>query len=139
MQLVHDQDVPFRIAYEDDALLVVDKPAGVVVHPAPGRTDGTLVHGLLAEGIAGGDDADRPGHRAPARPRHVGPAGGRPKSEQVHAALGRSMRGPRDHARVRRARARPARRRAPAASRRPSAATAARGGWPSTARRRGRP
>jgi 23S rRNA pseudouridine1911/1915/1917 synthase len=54
------EDVPIRIAYEDDHLLVVDKPAGVVVHPAPGHRTGTLVHGLLAHDVAGGED-DRPG------------------------------------------------------------------------------
>ncbi len=91
VELVHDDEVPFRIAYEDDALLVVDKPAGVVVHPAPGRTDGTLVHGLLAEGIAGGEDADRPGivHRLD---RDTSGLLVVAKSEQVHAALGRAMR-----------------------------------------------
>jgi 23S rRNA pseudouridine1911/1915/1917 synthase len=50
-----------RIAYEDEYLLVVDKPAGVVVHPAPGHEGGTLVHGLLAHGAEGGEEADRPG------------------------------------------------------------------------------
>jgi len=49
-----------RIEYEDEHLVVVDKPAGLVVHPAPGHRTGTLVHGLLAHDIAGGD-ADRPG------------------------------------------------------------------------------
>jgi 23S rRNA pseudouridine1911/1915/1917 synthase len=49
-----------RIAYEDEHLVVVDKPAGLVVHPAPGHASGTLVHGLLAHDVAGGD-ADRPG------------------------------------------------------------------------------
>jgi 23S rRNA pseudouridine1911/1915/1917 synthase len=49
-----------RIAYEDEHLVVVDKPAGLVVHPAPGHTTGTLVHGLLDRDIAGGDE-DRPG------------------------------------------------------------------------------
>jgi len=54
------EDVPLRIAYEDEHLLVVDKPAGVVVHPAPGHASGTLVHGLA--GLLGGGDApDRPG------------------------------------------------------------------------------
>jgi 23S rRNA pseudouridine1911/1915/1917 synthase len=48
------------IAYEDEHLLVVDKPAGVVVHPAPGHGSGTLVHGLLAYDVAGGDE-ERPG------------------------------------------------------------------------------
>jgi 23S rRNA pseudouridine1911/1915/1917 synthase len=54
------EEMPLRIAYEDDHLLVVDKPAGVVVHPAPGHATGTLVHGLLAHDAAGGDE-DRPG------------------------------------------------------------------------------
>jgi 23S rRNA pseudouridine1911/1915/1917 synthase len=49
-----------RIAYEDEYLVVVDKPAGLVVHPAPGHGSGTLVHGLLEHDVAGGD-ADRPG------------------------------------------------------------------------------
>ena len=49
-----------RIAYEDEHLVVVDKPAGLVVHPAPGHASGTLVHGLLEHAVAGGD-ADRPG------------------------------------------------------------------------------
>jgi 23S rRNA pseudouridine1911/1915/1917 synthase len=48
------------IAYDDEHLLVVDKPPGLVVHPTPGRTRGTLVHGLLALGSAGGE-AGRPG------------------------------------------------------------------------------
>ena len=54
------EDVPLRIAYEDEHLLVVDKPAGVVVHPAPGTRHGTLVHGLLGQ-AGGGDDPERPG------------------------------------------------------------------------------
>jgi 23S rRNA-/tRNA-specific pseudouridylate synthase/adenine/guanine phosphoribosyltransferase-like PRPP-binding protein len=54
------EDVPFTVVYQDDWLLVVDKPAGVVVHPAPGHEHGTLVHGLLQRGIAGGHEL-RPG------------------------------------------------------------------------------
>lgn len=50
--------VPFTIVYEDSDLLVVDKPAGLVVHPAPGNPSGTLSQAL--EGNAGGD-ALRPG------------------------------------------------------------------------------
>jgi 23S rRNA pseudouridine1911/1915/1917 synthase len=42
------QSVPFAVVYEDDHLLVIDKPAGVVVHPGAGNPDGTLVNGLLA-------------------------------------------------------------------------------------------
>jgi 23S rRNA pseudouridine1911/1915/1917 synthase len=50
-----------RVAYEDEHLLVVDKPAGLVVHPAPGHATGTLVHGLLALEPEGGEEPDRPG------------------------------------------------------------------------------
>ncbi len=42
------QPMPLDILYEDEALLVLDKPAGLVVHPAPGNQDGTLVNALLA-------------------------------------------------------------------------------------------
>jgi 23S rRNA pseudouridine1911/1915/1917 synthase len=45
-----DAAVPFVVLYEDDHLIVVDKPGGVVVHPARGHAHGTLVHGLLARG-----------------------------------------------------------------------------------------
>ena len=41
------QDIPLRIVFEDQHLLVVDKPAGLVVHPAAGNRDGTLVNALL--------------------------------------------------------------------------------------------
>ena len=41
------QDIPLKIAFEDEHLLVVDKPAGLVVHPAAGNLDGTLVNALL--------------------------------------------------------------------------------------------
>jgi 23S rRNA pseudouridine1911/1915/1917 synthase len=54
------EEMDLRIAYEDEHLVVVDKPAGLVVHPAPGHASGTLVHGLLAHDVAGGD-AERPG------------------------------------------------------------------------------
>ena len=54
------EEVPLRIAYEDDDVLVIDKPAGVVVHPSPGHASGTLVHGLVGL-AAGGEDEERPG------------------------------------------------------------------------------
>ncbi|NLO62696.1 MAG: RluA family pseudouridine synthase [Clostridiaceae bacterium] len=41
------EDIPLRILYEDDDLLVVDKPQGMVVHPAPGHYSGTLVNALM--------------------------------------------------------------------------------------------
>jgi len=44
---IEPEDVPFDVVYEDDYLLVINKPAGLVVHPAPGHWRGTLVHGLL--------------------------------------------------------------------------------------------
>ena len=49
------------VPYEDEHLLVVDKPAGLVVHPAPGHARGTLVHGLLAYDVEGGEEPERPG------------------------------------------------------------------------------
>ena len=55
------EELDLRIAYEDEHLLVVDKPAGVVVHPSAGHRSGTLVHGLLAHAISGGGEAERPG------------------------------------------------------------------------------
>jgi 23S rRNA pseudouridine1911/1915/1917 synthase len=54
------EDVGLRIAYEDEHLMVVDKPAGVVAHPSAGHLTGTLVHGVLEHGAAGGDE-ERPG------------------------------------------------------------------------------
>ncbi len=50
----------FTIAYEDEHLFVIDKPAGVVVHPGPGHEQGTLVQALAGR-VAGGDDPLRPG------------------------------------------------------------------------------
>lgn len=41
------QDIALQVVYEDDALIVIDKPAGMVVHPAAGNPDGTLVNALL--------------------------------------------------------------------------------------------
>lgn len=55
-----DTPADFRVAYEDAHLLVVDKPAGVVVHPARGHATGTLVQALAGR-AGGGDDAERPG------------------------------------------------------------------------------
>ena len=48
LELRPEEDVPFEVIYEDAAMIVVNKPAGVVVHPAPGNQHGTLVNGLLA-------------------------------------------------------------------------------------------
>jgi len=55
--------IPLTILYEDDDLLVIDKPAGLTVHPAPGHPDHTLVNALLAHlpDLPAGDDPTRPG------------------------------------------------------------------------------
>ncbi|HEY3069246.1 MAG TPA: RluA family pseudouridine synthase [Gaiellaceae bacterium] len=55
------EQLDLRVAYEDEHLLVVDKPAGLVVHPSAGHGSGTLVHGLLGHAIAGGAEPQRPG------------------------------------------------------------------------------
>ncbi|CAB4925507.1 unannotated protein [freshwater metagenome] len=55
-----ERPAAFRVAYEDDRLLVVDKPPGVVVHPARGHATGTLVQALAGR-AAGGEDEERPG------------------------------------------------------------------------------
>ena len=55
------EPLDLRVAFQDEHLLVVDKPPGVVVHPSAGHRRGTLVHGLLARAIAGGADPERPG------------------------------------------------------------------------------
>lgn len=55
----HEPAVPFAVVHEDDAVIVVDKPAGLVVHPAAGHNTGTLSQALA--GRASGGDPDRPG------------------------------------------------------------------------------
>ncbi len=58
------QAIPFPILHEDSDLIVLDKPAGLVVHPAPGNLDGTLVNALLAhcgDSLTGIGDERRPG------------------------------------------------------------------------------
>ncbi len=58
------QAIPLDIRFEDAHLIVIDKPAGMVVHPAPGNSDGTLVNALLAhcgDSLAGIGGVRRPG------------------------------------------------------------------------------
>jgi 23S rRNA pseudouridine1911/1915/1917 synthase len=57
------QDIPLAVLYEDADILVLDKPAGLVVHPAPGHADGTLVNALLhhCDDLAGIGGEHRPG------------------------------------------------------------------------------
>lgn len=58
------EEMPLDIVYEDDELIVVNKPAGMVVHPAPGSPSGTLVNGLMAHcgaSLSGVGGVARPG------------------------------------------------------------------------------
>ena len=58
------QDIRLSVVYEDEEVIVVDKPAGMVVHPAPGNPDGTLVNALLAhcgQSLRGIGGVRRPG------------------------------------------------------------------------------
>ena len=58
------QDIPLDVVYEDDDLIVVNKPRGLVVHPAPGHPDGTLVNALLfhcGDSLSGVGGERRPG------------------------------------------------------------------------------
>jgi 23S rRNA pseudouridine1911/1915/1917 synthase len=62
MRELTPHDIPLDIVHEDEHLLVIDKPAGLVVHPAPGHWDDTLVNALVARGTAlGGGTEGRPG------------------------------------------------------------------------------
>ena len=58
------QDIPLDVVYEDDDVIVVNKPSGLVVHPAPGHPDGTLVNALLyhcGDSLSGVGGERRPG------------------------------------------------------------------------------
>ena len=58
------ENIPLDILYEDDDLIVINKPAGLVVHPAPGNPEGTLVNALLShcgESLSGINGVRRPG------------------------------------------------------------------------------
>jgi 23S rRNA pseudouridine1911/1915/1917 synthase len=57
------ENIPLDILYEDDSLLIINKPAGLVVHPAPGHQDGTLVNAILAHcpNLPGIGGIQRPG------------------------------------------------------------------------------
>jgi 23S rRNA pseudouridine1911/1915/1917 synthase len=58
------EDIPLEIVYEDDDLIVVNKPAGMVVHPAPGSPNGTLVNALMfhcGDSLSGVGGEKRPG------------------------------------------------------------------------------
>jgi 23S rRNA pseudouridine1911/1915/1917 synthase len=85
------EELDLLIAYEDEHLLVVDKPAGLVVHPSAGHSSGTLVHGLLGHAVAGGEEAERPGivHRLD---RDTSGLLVVARSDEAHRRLQRSLR-----------------------------------------------
>lgn len=60
---IHAEDLPLTLVYEDEHIVVVNKPAGMVVHPAPGHRSGTLLNALLwhVPGLAGVGGRLRPG------------------------------------------------------------------------------
>ena len=68
------QPIALQIVHEDDAIIVIDKPAGLVVHPGAGNPDGTLPTPCCTRAGARRRAARR--HRAPARQGHERPAGG---------------------------------------------------------------
>ncbi|CAN5253206.1 RluA family pseudouridine synthase [soil metagenome] len=80
------EPVSVSVPYEDEHLLVLDKPAGLVVHPGAGRRAGTLAGQLLTLGAAGGPDPERPGivHRLD---RDTSGLLVVARSEETHAAL----------------------------------------------------
>lgn len=82
---VEEAQVPFTVSYEDLHLMVVDKPAGVVVHPGAGRAHGTLSQALAGR-AAGGPDRERAGivHRLD---RDTSGLLVVAKSDEAHAAL----------------------------------------------------
>jgi 23S rRNA pseudouridine1911/1915/1917 synthase len=85
------QAVPMVVRYEDEHLIVVDKPAGVVTHPSRGHESGTLVHGLLDRDVRGGGDPTRPGivHRLD---RDTSGLLVVARTERAHRRLGRLLR-----------------------------------------------
>jgi 23S rRNA pseudouridine1911/1915/1917 synthase len=87
------QAIPLDIRFEDAHLIVIDKPAGLVVHPAPGNPDGTLVNALIAhcgESLAGIGGVRRPGivHRLD---KHTSGLIVVAKTELAHRALSRDF------------------------------------------------
>ena len=99
------EDLPLDVVFEDEHLLVVDKPAGLVVHPAPGHAEGTLVNALIAplrreplgrsagsgaRALSIGSTRTRPAFWS--SPRPTPPIRASPTSSPTTAAAVRSMR-----------------------------------------------
>ncbi len=87
------EDIPLDIVYEDDALIVIDKPPGLVVHPAAGHASGTLVNALIAhcgDSLSGIGGVKRPGivHRLDKDTSGLMVVA---KSDKAHKALARQF------------------------------------------------
>lgn len=87
------QDIPLNVVFEDDQLIVIDKPPGLVVHPAAGNADGTLVNALLAHckgSLSGIGGVARPGivHRLD---KGTGGLMVAAKTDAAHEALSRQF------------------------------------------------
>jgi 23S rRNA pseudouridine1911/1915/1917 synthase len=85
------EPVTVRLAYQDEHLLVVDKPAALTIHPGSGASRGTLAAQLLSLGAAGGEDPDRPGivHRLD---RDTSGLLVVARTDEAYAALGEAVR-----------------------------------------------
>jgi len=87
------EDIPLSILYEDEELLAIDKPPGLVVHPAPGHSSGTLVNALLhhVRDLSGVGGVERPGivHRLDRQTSGVLLVA---KTDRAHQMLSRQMR-----------------------------------------------
>ncbi len=91
-EILEPEPVQFGIVHEDEAIIVVDKPAGLVVHPAPGHPTGTLVHGLInhCPDLSGIGGIKRPGvvHRLDKDTSGLMVVA---KSDRAHACLARQF------------------------------------------------
>jgi 23S rRNA pseudouridine1911/1915/1917 synthase len=89
---IEPEEIPLDIVFEDESLLVVDKPAGMVVHPSPGHESCTLVHALLAHcsNLSGIGGFLRPGivHRLDAGTSGLLVVA---KSDEAHISLSRQL------------------------------------------------
>ena len=89
---IEPQDIPLSILYEDEHLIAIDKPPGIVVHPSPGHHSGTLVNALLhhVRDLSGIGGIERPGivHRLDRDTSGVLLVA---KTDRAHASLSRQM------------------------------------------------
>ena len=91
-EILEPEAVEFGVVHEDNSLIIINKPPGVVVHPSPGHTTGTLVHGLLqhCHNLSGVGGVLRPGivHRLDKDTSGLMVVA---KSDQIHASLAKQF------------------------------------------------